>query len=1273
MGATRENVLSQSAKDLAPIRDTDLLSVQRRMPGQTAQGDPIYAAVTEEVQRFVAGLHQTVPQLPDDFADPALFFRESDQNLILSYLHRGTSRTIQTHINIPQPSGGQTAGVTLTQVNAAITAGIVAGVQSWARTRNSDTIPLVKINLTELETWVDRQDLLPKESETLISSEERLFGHSASQALFLDTGKTRPVVGTSHWNIQGHVVQVDNAALEATQSGTISQDLTDAPGTYLTVRGAISSQRDGNFDIDLYVAKDETNNNRYLVQISGNTNLDRQVEVTSTQDISFLTDLDLDGRTNVVSANKRTGSATTTDTFTIPAYLSTIEYNSQTHVITIGRRDGENTTQTTIQLPSVTTPQAHDPPTVFYDETITVTSQNRNTWIADPASNPYDASADGVLDWYKDNDDVDDFTPTEYGNLAVVTAGTRRRSGGQLLTDTGYLAKTSANHFVFAPAPTVALGTTFRIRLVGRPIQYVRSSALDDLIGAFLSRHTGNTYSTTTKLVTYQWAESDLAADVRTKLNRTQTAVEEWAQDGNTAVLPQAKIPFIQWRPASTPADLADTTAVGTQGYEITADFVYDNVQYKAGEQVVKTAQGAFYRIVKVTKENIADIEDDVTQYKLVAVRTSARQDLVYRPAQAGTTLTAQWRGGAGLGTITETRGRTPNDINRQIYEWYYSDNNRMFHLFTRDPSLQGGSTWDDIAINDVIYDLTASGVNQGLASVPHGSAAGTRADYYRFVLPSNPVVGGLLRLNLRDREASEGSRWFVGNPVQEERLVSQATTLSFGRRFPTSPVNDEVWMLTGGDGAPGTFTDEDGNDSTTGYDGDIYAYNHTTNKWVREHTAYTHRPIPSATVGNTDAFPVGADGKVAFERIGQGDGLPAYASRRANSIILDEDGKPYVYTGGLQMPLAIDDQVLHIGEETFPADQALSETAMEFRFQGLEHVTPVRNDQTMTFPAWTLRDWRGGQPGQTVYNESRVRSTTIVEPLASITYYSQWYYQAGLRGRWVVRYHGNAGNKFDPIAIVFYLRSSTNPRGDEQELALVKEGNYWKTAVQVPDTFRPETGSGANVATRTRSGNNAIRYNLRNGDGNYEFLTAESIKERYVSSTSKTFQVMRRTQTIWEANATEIALIHNDEDRRWNNVHQNPNSWIHADDIPDAMLFFEFEISGGGFETGLLSTQTFNGATFKGLYRIGDRRTGRTQLRGFNDDYGLNTRVWRELTGGAVPNFAQNAELSCVRWTCPGLIITWAGISNNDGRLTVGTDHVSRWGTGTKLRLRQA
>ena len=204
MGASRLDISSQSARDLAPIVGTDLVNGFRLMP------DGQYHVVTETVARFLAGIHTSVPNFPDDFQDASLFFRESDQNLILSYLHRGVSRTISTHINIPQPSGGG-GGQTAQQVTAAVTAGVMAGVQAWARAGNTDKIPQLKLNLTELEAWVRRLDLLSGNTETLVSSKAVLFGVESSQAIDLDAGKTRPTTGLTHWNIQGHIVALDNA------------------------------------------------------------------------------------------------------------------------------------------------------------------------------------------------------------------------------------------------------------------------------------------------------------------------------------------------------------------------------------------------------------------------------------------------------------------------------------------------------------------------------------------------------------------------------------------------------------------------------------------------------------------------------------------------------------------------------------------------------------------------------------------------------------------------------------------------------------------------------------------------------------------------------------------------------------------------------------------------------------------------------------------------------------------------------------------------------
>ena len=233
------------------------------------------------------------------------------------------------------------------------------------------------------------------------------------------------------------------------------------------------------------------------------------------------------------------------------------------------------------------------------------------------------------------------------------------------------------------------------------------------------------------------------------------------------------------------------------------------------------------------------------------------------------------------------------------------------------------------------------------------------RANYYRFSLASNAP---------RHRRHSPSTSKTMKHPPGDQILRRQSPTrnsasshrhpsIQHGMRFPASTVNDNELFLLPTDGAPGTYTDEDGNEQTSALSGDIFQYSHTTARWTRIYTNQ-HRPIPSATVGNTDPFPVGANNKIAFERAPQ-DGLPTYAARLANSIILNSDGRPIVYTGGQQIPLAFDADVLHRGEAPFPARQALIERERDdVRFQTEEHVAAVRLDQTMTFGAWTLADW---------------------------------------------------------------------------------------------------------------------------------------------------------------------------------------------------------------------------------------------------------------------------------------------------------------------------
>ena len=754
--------------------------------------------------------------------------------------------------------------------------------------------------------------------------------------------------------------------------------------------------------------------------------------------------------------------------------------------------------------------------------------------------------------------------------------------------------------------------------------------------------------------------------------------VESWAQTANATEhipsaklptqIPRANLPFINWRAASTPADLADRTAVGPVGYAITADLVFNDTQYKAGEQVVKTAQGAFYRIVKVTQEDVPDIESDVTQYKLIAVAESPRRDIIYQPAQAGTTLTAQWRGGPGLGAIANTQGRTANDINAEILEWYYADSGRIFHLYTRQPG-QGGTAWDTLYINGTAYSLTAAGVNQGTGTPPHGSATGTTGIYYRLVLPANPVIGGRVSINLEDNEASPGDRFFVGNPRQEQRLVAQATSIQHGMRFPTSPVNDELFLLPT-DGAPGTYTDEDGNEQTSALSGDIFQYSHTTARWTRIYTNQ-HRPIPSATVGNTDPFPVGANNKIAFERAPQ-DGLPTYAARLANSIILNSDGRPIVYTGGQQIPLAFDADVLHRGEAPFPARQALIERERDdVRFQTEEHVAAVRLDQTMTFGAWTLADWSGNTPGQHVYNNSRVRSSTVPnEDIASITYYSQNYYDQNLRGRFVLRYHGDAGENFGPLNLKLYLASSTNPRGEEVTLALVKERTYWKTAVQVPDTFRPETGAGGDVVTRTRTGGNAIQYNVENGSDNFEFLTEESIVIRYVPEDNLGRHV--RGRIVWEANPQTIAL--------WGNDASESNYWRVSGDGFGANAFVAGSLRDGIRLTPFVQIHGRTGLIFshlsiwsddlKALQRLGSNAPDDIDERAMTGATSITETQIRARAELLSPSQTQNhwgADANCFRVEVFGQANFWFGIWVSN-RLAFGTDHSDYMVAGSRF-----
>ena len=198
-----------------------------------------------------------------------------------------------------------------------VQAEINRAVESWARKNLSTVaIPLERIDMVELLSWIQRQTSYPRDQEVLVESELVEWGYRTARRLVFDAGQTRPTTGTMHMDIRGRVVQIDSVALDATQAGTYGQDLTDSPGTYLTVTGAISSDEDGSFDVALYVAKDLENDNALLVQIGGNTNLERDVTLTATEDIPFLTHGEISN--HVLTLHKRTGANKTTEAAQLP-------------------------------------------------------------------------------------------------------------------------------------------------------------------------------------------------------------------------------------------------------------------------------------------------------------------------------------------------------------------------------------------------------------------------------------------------------------------------------------------------------------------------------------------------------------------------------------------------------------------------------------------------------------------------------------------------------------------------------------------------------------------------------------------------------------------------------------------------------------------------------------------------------------------------------------------------------------------------------------------
>ena len=129
------DLIDQTAMDAGPLVGSDYTLGLRLEP------DGTYQPVVERVSQFLSGIHEVIPNFPDDFAQPALFFDPDTSELHLTYLHRGDSRTLSTIINIPRGGGQGSGGVSLAQMQAAITAGIISGVEAWARKGQSDTIP----------------------------------------------------------------------------------------------------------------------------------------------------------------------------------------------------------------------------------------------------------------------------------------------------------------------------------------------------------------------------------------------------------------------------------------------------------------------------------------------------------------------------------------------------------------------------------------------------------------------------------------------------------------------------------------------------------------------------------------------------------------------------------------------------------------------------------------------------------------------------------------------------------------------------------------------------------------------------------------------------------------------------------------------------------------------------------------------------------------------------------------------------------------------------
>ena len=330
------------------------------------------------------------------------------------------SKVITDHIQ-PLIDAGAGDGLSESDVDRLI----VAKVKNFALVTATGLIPLSAVDESDLVAFLRRQASYPRDDETLISSKGHAFDARANTRLALDVGEVLPEAGTIYVTISdpsdSKLVSIDAAALHALNDATESINWRDPDdpadsGSFLHVPNAVSQDEDGNFNLGFLVGKNVADGNNFLlIQLDGNTTLNRQVKAIAVADIPFESRVVYDETTHILSVTTRTGKFSQTETYQLSA-AGTVIPNTE-------------------------------PPDVHYHHTI---PQSSLRIVADPNSTQipeggsFSIKIDGLV--YSDHH----FTYENLRSKTVVAAGdggtTDSTKGIRIPGVTGYVYRSAANH-----------------------------------------------------------------------------------------------------------------------------------------------------------------------------------------------------------------------------------------------------------------------------------------------------------------------------------------------------------------------------------------------------------------------------------------------------------------------------------------------------------------------------------------------------------------------------------------------------------------------------------------------------------------------------------------------------------------------------------------------------------------------------------------------------------------------------------------------------------